>query len=78
MNKTIQVLDENGNNKSLEVIDVLAIENAHYVIVSSKDSENAHAYRAMPKGKEIEYLSIGAGTEFNKVLEAYTKKHKNE
>ncbi|MFD3157804.1 DUF1292 domain-containing protein [Haloimpatiens sp. FM7330] len=77
MNKTetVTILDENGNKKELDIIDMLNVDNKQYVIVSSKGSEDAYAYRAEQKGNEIEYTSIGEGQEFNKVLEAYNSKH---
>lgn len=78
MEKLIEVKDENGKSVKLEVIDVLDVENNQYVVVSSKDSDDAYAYRANRKGKEIEYTSIGDGLEFQKVLKAYTEKHKND
>lgn len=78
MEKTINVMDQKGNPIKLEVIDILNVQDNQYVIVSAADSDEAYAYRAVPKGKEVEYVSIGAGSEFNKVLEAYNEKHKDE
>ncbi|WP_035289423.1 DUF1292 domain-containing protein [Clostridium sp. KNHs214] len=78
MEKTINVMDEKGNPIQLDIIDVLNVENNQYVIVGAQNSDEAYAYRAIPKGKEVEYVSIGEGVEFNKVLNAYNEKHKDE
>jgi predicted HAD superfamily phosphohydrolase len=71
--QVITVKNEFGKDETLEVIDVINIENKQYAIVSPMDSEVAYAYRMIRKGNEIEYKSIGAGKEFNAVLQKYNE-----
>lgn len=75
INRKIDVIDENGKKIELDVIDVINIENNEYIIVSSDDSDNAYAYKAVKNNNEIEYVSLKAGNEFNKVLNAYTARN---
>jgi len=71
-NKNIAVYNELGKKIELELIDVVKIGEEEYVIVGPKDSDEAYAYKAINRiGNEIEYMSIGSGSEFNRVLEKY-------
>jgi len=72
-NELITVVDENGDKVSLELIDALKIDGNDYVIVGSKDSDEAHAYKSVIKNGEIEYLSIGQGEEFKKILQKFSE-----
>jgi predicted HAD superfamily phosphohydrolase len=69
----ITVKNEFGKDEKLEVIEVINLDNKQYAIVSPIDSEVAYAYKMMRKGNEIEYKSIGAGKEFNDVLQKYNE-----
>lgn len=71
---------ENGKGETveLELVDTISLENNKYVIVSEVGSDNAFAYRVAEKGGQTQYKSIGDGSEFNKVLEAYNEKHKED
>lgn len=74
--QTITVENEYGKKVELELIDRVIIGNDKYVIVSAPGSESATAYREVSRGNEkIEYASIGAGAEFQRVLEAYNAKN---
>ena len=72
-NQIITVKNEFGKDEELEVIEVIALENKQYAIVSPVNSEVAYAYRMLRKGNEIEYKSIGEGKEFNQVLKKYNE-----
>jgi predicted HAD superfamily phosphohydrolase len=72
----ITVKNEFGKDEKLEVIEVINLDNKQYAIVSPIDSEVAYAYKMMRKGNEIEYKSIGAGKEFNDVLQKYNEDQK--
>ena len=70
-NQVITVKDQYGKDVKLEIIDVVEVDNNKYAIVSPVGSNEAYAYRTIEKNGEIEYVSIGAGEEFKKVLEKY-------
>ena len=72
-NKLITVINKNGEKVDLELIDILKVDGNEYVIVSSEDSNEAYAYKSVIKNGETEYLSIGQGEEFKKVLQEYNK-----
>jgi uncharacterized protein YrzB (UPF0473 family) len=67
----ITVKDEYGKDVELEIIETLEVDNNKYAIVSPINSEEAYAYRTVEKDGEIEYISIGYGEEFEKVLEKF-------
>jgi predicted HAD superfamily phosphohydrolase len=69
----ITVKNEFGKDEKLEVIEVINLESKQYAIVSPVNSQVAYAYRMIRKGNEIEYKSIGAGEEFNNVLQKYNE-----
>lgn len=72
--QVITVKNEFGKDEKLEVIDIVKLENnKQYAIVSPVGSELAYAYRMQRKGNEIEYKSIGAGREFNEVLQKFNE-----
>lgn len=74
--QTITVTNEFGKQVQLELIDRLIIGNDSYVIVAEPGSENANAYREVSRENGmIEYASIGAGAEFQRVLKAYNEKN---
>jgi len=72
-NKIITVLNENGVKVELELIDAIKMDGKEYVIVGPKESDEAYAYKSVVKNGETEYLSIGQGEEFNRVLEKFNK-----
>lgn len=68
----IEVYNDLGKKIELEIIDVVKINSDEYVIAGPKDSNEAYAYKAVKRtASEIEYMSIGSGAEFNRVLEKY-------
>ncbi|MCY6354589.1 DUF1292 domain-containing protein [Clostridium sp. ZS2-4] len=73
--QTIEVKNEFGKKVELEIVDALKIGNDKYVIVSQKGSDEANAYREVNRNGEVEYASIGEGSEFKRVLEAYNSIH---
>lgn len=73
----ISVRNEFGKKVELEVVDALKIDNEKYVIVAEKGSDVANAYKQVEHNGEIEYMSIGAGGEFKKVLQVYNERHNN-
>jgi len=72
-NEIITVLNENGETVELELIEAIKVDGNEYVIVGPKDSDEAYAYKSVPKNGEIEYKSIGQGAEFKKVLEKFNE-----
>jgi hypothetical protein len=71
-NEIITVYNDMGKEVELELIDIVSLGSNEYVIAGPKDSNEAYAYKAIRKsGTEIEYMSIGAGSEFNRVLEKF-------
>lgn len=71
-NKIIEVYNDLGKKIELEIIDVVKIKSDEYVIAGPKDSNEAYAYKAVKRTeKDIEYMSIGSGAEFNRVLEKF-------
>ena len=70
-NETITVLNENGQKVDLELIDAIKMDGNEYVIVGPKGSDEAYAYKSVVKNGETEYLSIGQGEEFKRVLQKY-------
>lgn len=70
-NHIITVKDEYGKNVKLEIIETIEVDNNKYAIVSPIGSEEAYAYRTVEKAGEIEYISIGYGEEFERVLEKF-------
>lgn len=74
--QAITVENEYGKKVELEFIDRIVIGSDKYVIVSEPGREEANAYREISRGNgEIQYASIGAGAEFQRVLEAYNAKN---
>lgn len=73
----ISVLNDQGQMIEIKIIDAIKIGNSKYVIVSSEGSDDAHAYKEVTTHGEVEYQSIGSGTEFKRVLEAYNSKQVN-
>jgi len=72
-NEIITVLNENGQKVDLELIDAIKMNGNKYVIVGPKDSDEAYAYKSVMKNGEVEYLSIGQGEEFKKVLRKFNE-----
>lgn len=72
-NETITVLTQNGEKVDLELIDAIKMDGNEYVIVGDKDSDDAYAYKSVVKDGETQYLSIGQGEEFKKVLQKYNE-----
>lgn len=72
-NEIITVLNQNGEKVDLELIDAIKMDGNEYVIVGPKGSDEAYAYKSVVKNGETEYLSIGQGEEFRKVLERYNQ-----
>jgi uncharacterized protein YrzB (UPF0473 family) len=70
-NQIITVKDEYGKDVKLEIIETLEVDNNKYAIVSPIGSEEAYAYRTIEKNGEIEYISVGYGEEFERVLEKF-------
>lgn len=70
-NELITVVNENGEKVDLEFIDAIKMEGNEYVIVGPKNSDEAYAYKSIIKNGETEYLSIGQGEEFKRVLQKY-------
>lgn len=65
----ITVYNDAGKKVELELIDVVKLGSDEYVIAGPKDSNEAYAYKAVKRSaSEVEYMSIGAGAEFNRVL----------
>lgn len=72
----IKATGGNGQEIKLELIDVVDIGKSKYVIAGPIDGEEAYAYKVVSRENGmVEYASIGAGREFNKVLTAYNEKH---
>lgn len=72
INKCIKVCGDDGKTVELEFIDVVKVDASEYVIAGPKDSDEACAYKVVSRENGmVEYASIGAGREFNKVLTAY-------
>lgn len=67
----ITVTTENGKQEKLEVIEKLDIVGKRYVIVAPENSNEAYAYRVTISGNYEEYESVGAGKEFDMVLQKY-------
>ena len=72
-NKTITVVNENGEIVDLELIDAVKVDGNEYVIVGPKESDEAYAYKSVIRNGETEYLSIGQGEEFKRVLQKYNE-----
>ncbi|HEY5562623.1 MAG TPA: DUF1292 domain-containing protein [Clostridiaceae bacterium] len=67
----ITVLNENGEKVELELIDDIKIAGNEYVIAGPKESDEVCAYKSVVKNGETEYLCIGEGEEFERVLQKY-------
>jgi hypothetical protein len=74
---SMSVVNDQGQTINIEVIDAIKIGKSKYVIVSGQNSDEAHAYKEVTTHGKTEYESIGSGTEFKRVLEAYNSKHTN-
>ncbi len=72
-NELITVINENGEKVDLEFIDDIKMDGTDYVIVGPKDSNEAYAYKSTITNGETEYLSIGQGDEFKRVLQKYNE-----
>ncbi|MCB2293752.1 DUF1292 domain-containing protein [Clostridium algoriphilum] len=72
-NQIITVLNENGQKVDLELIEAIKLDGNQYVIVGPKDSDEAYAYKSVVVNGETEYLSIGQGEEFKKVLKKFSE-----
>lgn len=72
----IKAVGDNGKPIELELVDILDIGKDKYVIAGPKDVNEVYAYKVVSRENGmVEYASIGAGREFNKVLTAYNSKH---
>ena len=71
--KTINVVNQNGEKVALDLIDVIKMDDKEYVIAGPKESDEAYAYKSVINNGETEYLSIGQGEEFKKVLQKYNE-----
>ena len=49
------------------------MDDKEYVIAGPKESDEAYAYKSVINNGETEYLSIGQGEEFKKVLQKYNE-----
>ena len=72
-NEIITVVNQNGEKVDLELIYAIKMDGNQYVIVGPKGSDEAYAYKSVVKNGETEYLSIGQGEEFKRVLEKYSQ-----
>lgn len=72
-NKLIKVINQDGEKIDLEFIDSIEIDGSEYIIAGPKNSNEAYAYKSIVKNGEKEYLSIGEGEEFKKVLQKYNQ-----
>lgn len=72
-NKLITVINQKGEKVDLEFIDAIKMDGNEYVIVGPKNSNEAYAYKSIIKNGETQYLSIGEGEEFNRVLQKYNQ-----
>jgi len=72
-NRLISVINQKGEKVDLEFIDSIRVDGNEYVIAGPKDSNEAYAYKSIIKNGETEYLSIGEGEEFKKVLQKYNE-----
>lgn len=72
-NESITVINQNGEKVHLELIDAIKMDGNEYVIVGPKGSDEAYAYKSIVRNGETEYLSIGQGEEFKKVLQKYNQ-----
>ena len=72
-NETITVQNEFGKEVDLELIDTVKVDGTNYIIVGPKDSDEAFAYKSVVKNGVNEYLSIGVGAEFKKVLDKFNE-----
>lgn len=70
------VMNGKGEQVQLELVDTVSVNNNKYVIVSQIGEDDAVAYRTVEKGGKTDYISIGNGMEFQKVLEEYNRKNK--
>lgn len=73
-NEKITIINSKGEKEQLEVIDDILLEKNSYLIVSPINSDVAYAYKTIVNNGATEYISIGDGPEFQKVLEAYSQK----
>lgn len=73
INKLITVVNKNGEKVALELIDIIKMDGNEYVIVGPENSNEACAYKSVINNGETEYLSIGQGEEFKKVLQKYNQ-----
>ncbi|MEG2353091.1 MAG: DUF1292 domain-containing protein [Clostridium sp.] len=69
----IIVENANGEEVELELVEKFNIEEKEYVILSQLNKDDAFAYRVDEKNGVKKYASIGAGSEFKKVFDAYSK-----
>ena len=72
-NEVITVINQDGEKVDLELIDTIKMDGSQYVIVGPKGSDEAYAYKSLVKNGETEYLSIGQGEEFKRVLQKYNE-----
>ena len=72
-NELITVINENGEKVDLEFIADIKLDGTEYVIVGPKDTNEAYAYKSIITNGETEYLSIGQGDEFKRVLQKYNQ-----
>ena len=72
-NELITVINENGEKVDLEFIADIKMDGTEYVIVGPKDTNEAYAYKSIITNGETEYLSIGQGDEFKRVLQKYNQ-----
>jgi len=72
-NEIITVINQDGVKVDLELIDAIKMDGNQYVIVGPKGSDEAYAYKSVVRNGETEYLSIGQGEEFKRVLQKYSE-----
>jgi len=72
-NEIITVLNENGEKVNLEMIDDIKMDGNEYVIAGPMESDEAYAFKLVVNNGETEYLCIGQGEEFNRVLQKYNE-----
>jgi uncharacterized protein YrzB (UPF0473 family) len=72
-NEVITVINQDGAKVDLELIDAIKMDGNQYVIVGPKGSDEAYAYKSVVRNGETEYLSIGQGEEFKRVLQKYNE-----
>lgn len=73
--KIMEVENDQGVKIQLEVIDKFKVDGKDYVVVCEKGKDNANAFRLEEKNGIRDFISIGSGAEFRKVLEEYGRRN---